>query len=127
MEGSMSRTSALTHTFALLLRRLGAAFFCAAILTVCAWAQDTAAVPHLVQFNGTVADTPQGKTGAVFALYKDQTDRMPLWQETQSLDVDAGGRYIVQLGAGSPEGIPVEVFGDGQAHWLGVQIDGRAE
>ena len=101
----MSRFSAFTHAFALLHRRLGAALLCAAVAAGSACAQETPVVPHLVQFSGTVADTHPGKADVVFALYKDQTDRVALWQETQSVPVDASGRYAVFLGAASADGI----------------------
>ena len=70
---------------------------------------------------------PSAQTGIVFALYKDQTDRVAIWQETQSVAVDAAGHYAVLLGAGTPEGIPGDVFGNGEARWLGVTAEGQAE
>jgi len=123
----MSRFSAFTHAFALLHRRLGAALLCAAVAAGSACAQETPVVPHLVQFSGTVADTHPGKADVVFALYKDQTDRVALWQETQSVPVDASGRYAVFLGAASADGIPADVFSGGAARWLGVTVNGQAE
>jgi hypothetical protein len=63
----------------------------------------------------------------VFALYKDQADRVALWQETQSVPVDAAGRYAVFLGAASADGIPADVFRGGAARWLGVTFNGQAE
>jgi len=128
----MSRTSAVTPTFAIHLRRLGAALLFAALAAGFACAQQTAAVPHavvpnLVQFNGAVTETHPGKAEVVFALYKDQADRVALWQETQSVTIDAAGRYAVLLGAGSADGIPAEVFSGGAARWLGVTVDGQAE
>jgi hypothetical protein len=80
-----------------------------------------------VQFNGTVASTTPGQTELVFALYKDQADRIPLWQEAQSVKVDAEGRYAVVLGGASADGIPADVFANGEARWLGVTARGEAE
>jgi len=114
------------HLFSAL-RRLQAALFCLAILPLFACAQDAAPVPHLVEFNGTIADPPPGTAAVTFALYADQTDRVPLWQETQTVAVDAAGHYLALLGAASPEGIPLEVFRNGEARWLGVTVEGRPE
>ena len=44
----------------------------------------TAAVPPLVKFSGTLANT-QGTVGVIFALYTDQTGGAPLWLETQNV------------------------------------------
>jgi hypothetical protein len=123
----MSCKTVFPHTFAFHPRRLWAALFCVAILPAGGHAQETTSVPHLVEFKGTVPETPPGKTGMVFALYKDQTDSVPLWQETQSVEVDAAGHYLALLGAETPDGVPLEAFNTGQARWLGVTVDGRAE
>jgi len=123
----MSRTSALTGTFAMHLRRLGAALLFAVVAAGFARAQETAVVPHVVQFKGAVTETHPGKAEVVFALYKEQTDQVPLWQETQSVAIDAAGHYAVLLGAGSADGIPAEVFSGGAARWLGVTVEGQAE
>jgi hypothetical protein len=101
--------------------------------TVSLWAQAAGAaansvpVPHLVKFSGTIASTPTGTVGVIFALYKDQTGGAPLWQEVQNVTVDASGHYTALLGARSATGIPVEVFNNGEARWLGVQAESQAE
>ncbi len=98
----MSRTPLSSHRIVHSLRRFRAALLCAAALAVCAGAQNAAVVPNVVEYKGTVADLPVGKIGAVFALYKEPTDRVPLWQEAQSVDVDVAGHDAVLLGANSP-------------------------
>jgi len=85
-------------------------------------------VPRLVNFSGTAVNA-QGKplsgiTGVTFSIYKDQTDGAPLWMETQNVQVDKSSNYSAQLGVTSPEGLPLELFGSGEARWLGVRING---
>ena len=81
-------------------------------------------VPRLIMFSGTLKDlTGKPLTGPVelnFAIYKEQADAAPLWQESQTLNVDEQGHYTVLLGAMQPEGLPMELFTTGEARWLGV-------
>jgi hypothetical protein len=64
-----------------------------------------------------------------FSLYELQGGGSPLWTESQTVQVDAQGRYAVLLGASEPEGLPLELFTSGKALWLGVQsqASGAAE
>jgi hypothetical protein len=41
--------------------------------------------------------------------------------ETDNVQVDAQGHYTALLGSASPQGLPVNLFTTGQAHWLAVQ------
>jgi hypothetical protein len=86
-------------------------------------------VPALVPFEGVSADAqgkPVGHSAAItFQIFKDEQGGEPLWQETQTAALDESGRYKVQLGASSPSGIPVGLFGAGEARWLEVQVAGR--
>src|SRR5208337_548247 len=101
--------------------------------TASLWAQAAGAqfnsvpVPQLVKFSGTIAGTHPGTVSVIFALYKDQTGGAPLWQEVQNLSVDANRQYTVLLGSRNVNGIPLEVFSNGEARWLGVQAEGQAE
>jgi len=89
------------------------------------------AVPHLIRFNGVARDSNgfpiQGIAGATFALYKEEQGGVPLWLETQNIQADSSGHYIVQLGATKTSGLPAELFINGEARWLGVSINGAAE
>lgn len=89
------------------------------------------AVPRLVNFSGRAADSGgkviAGIAGATFAIYKDEYEGSPLWVETQNIQGDANGNYIVQLGATKPEGLPLDLFTSGEARWLGVSINGGSE
>jgi Chaperone of endosialidase len=62
-----------------------------------------------------------------FAVYAEETGGTPLWQETQSVAIEANGQYSVLLGATRTEGLPVEIFASGEAHWLAVRVERAAE
>lgn len=90
----------------------------------------SASVPRLIRYSGTLTD-PSGKplSGPLevdFAIYQDQADSIPIWQETQSLQLDAQGRYSVLLGATQPDGLPVELFSSSMGRWLGIEAPGAA-
>ena len=62
-----------------------------------------------------------------FAHYKDQQGGAPLWMETQNVNPDATGHYTVFLGSMTTSGLPIELFSEGEARWLGVQVEGKSE
>lgn len=90
-------------------------------------AQDKHPAPNVVKYSGAIAGAPSGSATLVFAIYESANGGAPLWQETQSVTLDAAGRYIVLLGARSQSGIPVEIFHDNEARWLGVAMLGQVE
>jgi len=92
----------------------------------------TVQVPRLIRLSGML--TPgSGLTGdhsvvgVTFSLYAEQTGGAPLWQETQSVELDSVGHYTVLLGSTQAEGLPAELFTSVQAQWLGVQAEREAE
>lgn len=91
----------------------------------------SAALPHLLRFNGTAKDPSghslTGTVGITFSLYSDQDGDSPLWLETQNVQLDHSGHYSVLLGSTKSEGLPVALFAAEQAHWVGVEITGQAE
>jgi hypothetical protein len=90
-----------------------------------------ASVPRLIRITGSGRDgggNPlSGNNRITFALYQNQTDQVPLWQETQTVSLAVDGRYSVLLGATLEGGLPLEIFAAGEAHWLGVRPDGQPE
>lgn len=87
-------------------------------------------VPPLVRYAG-VAFNESGKplgpaVPVTFLIFKDEQGGEPLWMETQTLALDAAGRYAAELGATSQNGLPLELFASGEARWLEVQIAGQA-
>ena len=89
------------------------------------------AVPALVHFSGTLMDTSgkplTGIAGLTFSLYAEQQGGSPLWIETQSVRLDANGRYSVELGAATSRGLPANLFTSAEARWLGIQVQGQPE
>lgn len=90
-----------------------------------------APVPRLVNFSGKAidgrGDSITGVLGVTFAIYEDQYGGAPLWIEAQNVAADATGNYKAQLGANTPEGLPLELFSTGAARWLGVRFNGGEE
>ena len=88
-------------------------------------------VPRLVNVTGVFRPADGQPAGAVetitLSIYVDQHGGPPLWQETQTVAVDAQGRYSLLLGATRPEGIPADVFGADAAHWLGTVFQRAGE
>lgn len=68
-----------------------------------------------------------GIVGVTFLLYEDEQGGAPLWLETQNVRPDENGHYSVMLGSTMPEGLPTDLFAQGEARWLGVQAEGQAE
>lgn len=90
-----------------------------------------AVVPRLVNYTGRIVDVQgapaPGIAGVTFAIYRDQEGGPALWLETQNVQADKSGRYTVQLGSSTPDGLPAELFASGEARWLGIQVSGQEE
>jgi hypothetical protein len=87
------------------------------------------AIPALVPYSGIAiaADGKplNGETAITFLIFKEESGGEPLWTESQIAAFDQNGHYKVQLGAGSPSGLPATLFATGEARWLEVQIAGQ--
>src|SRR5277367_6373840 len=87
-------------------------------------------VPPLIPYSGVadaVAGQPAPTTASVtFLVYDDETGGEPLFSETQSVAVEAAGRFKAQIGATLTNGIPIDLFASGEARWLAVEIAGEA-
>jgi hypothetical protein len=91
----------------------------------------TTAVPRLVRVTGSFRPADGQPAAPVeqmtFAVYADETGGTALWQETQSVVIEANGQYSVLLGVTRTEGLPVEIFASGEAHWLTVRVERSGE
>src|SRR5579863_3211426 len=91
----------------------------------------SAQVPPFIQFSGVAGDVYgkplTGVVGVTFYLYQEQQGGAPLWMETQNVQPDKSGRYSVLLGSTTSQGLPASIFASGEAHWLGVQVQGQSE
>jgi hypothetical protein len=97
------------------------------LLSLTAAAGDAVHPSRLLQFSASLdgRSTPAGPAGVTFSVYAEQEGGVPLWSETQNVDVDAEGRFMVILGA--MEDIPLEIFASGEARWLSIQRIPEAE
>src|SRR5712691_1454263 len=63
-------------------------------------------VPRLIKFSGALKDSAGNPLGGpvdvTFVIYQQQKDVTPIWNETQTVRLDAQGRYTVLLGATQP-------------------------
>ena len=93
--------------------------------------QTTTQGSRLITVSGALTDAggqPRaGSLGLTFKLYAGPAGGEALWGERQVVVADAAGRYSVLLGATVPGGVSPEVFGEGKAQWLGVQVEAEAE
>jgi hypothetical protein len=78
--------------------------------------------PRLVQVSGVFrpadGQPPAAAEVVTLAIYADESGGAPLWQETQSIAVDAEGRYALLLGSTERDGLPVDLFASGEARWF---------
>jgi hypothetical protein len=90
-----------------------------------------ASVPHLIKIVGVFHPADGQPAGAVetvtLSIYADPDGGVPLWQETQTIALDAQGRYTVLLGATQDGGIPAALFASGRAQWLGTVFERPGE
>ena len=106
-----------------MMHRLGAAILClsCAALPAPARAQADASVgtPGVVRYDGLApAGTAGGTLVLTAALFDAETGGTLLWDETQTVVVDAGGRYTLFLGASRAGGLPASALaGDGPRRW----------
>jgi hypothetical protein len=61
------------------------------------------------------------------SVYRDEKGGRPLWQETQHVVVDASGRFNVLVGSSTQDGIPADLFTQGEPRWLGVLVNRLGE
>ncbi|MGC1371370.1 MAG: hypothetical protein WA824_04455, partial [Candidatus Sulfotelmatobacter sp.] len=88
-------------------------------------------VPPVIQFSNVATDEAgsplSGSVALTFSLYNNAQGGEALWTETQNVPLDSSGHYSVYLGITKPNGLPISLFTNGQAHWLGVQPQGQPE
>ncbi len=90
--------------------------------------QTAPAADRVFRISGSVATGVSGHTGGsetlIFEIYETEQGGTPLWQEVQTVAVDAQGHYTVLLGATSAEGLPLELFTSGALRWFATDVQG---
>ena len=102
------------------------------LMPAAVFAQDsTVSVPRVINITGVFrpvdGQPPAAVETVTLAVYADPEGGAPLWQETQTVTIDDRGRYSLLLGATTSGGIPPELFGSNDAHWLGTRFERAAE
>ena len=93
-------------------------------------AVSSASVPRLIHISGVfrpAVGQPAAVETITLSIYANQEGGAPVWQETQTIAVDAQGRYALLLGATHADGIPAAIFGSGDAQWLGTVFERAGE
>ena len=85
----------------------------------------TRLIPYSASATNADGSPLTGEVGLTFELYEEQAGGAPLWQETQRVQTDERGRYLVYLG--SVTEIPQLAFTEERARWLAVSIEGREQ
>jgi trimeric autotransporter adhesin len=88
-------------------------------------------IPSLINFSGVLTDLNgkplTGVQGVTFLLYSSEQGGNPLWMETQNVTPGSTGQYSVTLGSTTSQGMPADLFVNGEARWLAVQVVGQPE
>ncbi|MGH8004115.1 MAG: hypothetical protein ACRECJ_05275, partial [Limisphaerales bacterium] len=92
-----------------------------------------AAVPNLINFQGMLRNSsgnpvPNGSYSVEFKIYSAETGGVPLWSETQSVQVENGNLSVV-LGSvnSTPDFLSVFSGPPYGLRWLGLAVNGESE
>jgi hypothetical protein len=98
------------------------------LLTSAALSAAQTPTTRLIPYSGTAVDGAgapmSGQVAVTFELFEDRDGAAPLWRESQRIQADGRGQYLVYLGAVTA--LPQAAFTQERARWLGVTIAGRA-
>ncbi|MGB8262050.1 MAG: hypothetical protein WCE75_16950, partial [Terracidiphilus sp.] len=67
-------------------------------------------LPSLMRFEGALPASASRRVTLRFSIYGAAVGQPPLWQELQTVETDAAGRFAVLLGADSTSGLPAALF-----------------
>ena len=89
------------------------------------------AVPRVMHMAGVFVPADGQPASSVetvtIQIYAQEQGGAPLFEETQQVNVDASGRYSILLGATRPDGLPLDLFANGEARWLGRRFERPGE
>ena len=88
-------------------------------------------VPRVIWFNGAFQPADKRPIASVetvtVAVYREREGGDPVWQETQTVTMEADGRYSLLMGSTSSDGMPLEVFTSGEPRWIGITVNRSGE
>ncbi len=90
-------------------------------------------VPRVIWLNGTFRPADKRPVGSVetvtVAVYREREGGDAVWQETQTVTMEADGRYSLLMGSTLSDGMPLDVFTSGEPRWIGITVNrpGEAE
>ena len=88
-------------------------------------------VPRVMWYSGVFRPVTTQLIASVeqvtVAVYRDRDGGDVMWQETQNVAMEAGGRYNLLMGATSPDGLPADLFTSGEARWIGITFNRPGE
>ena len=90
-------------------------------------------VPRVIWFSGTFRPADKRPVGSVetvtVSVYRERDGGDAVWQETQTVRMEADGRYSLLMGSTLGDGMPLEVFTSGEPRWIGITVHrpGEAE
>lgn len=84
-------------------------------------------IPALIRYSGAAQSTGKSNALVTFYIFKEEQGGEPLWTETQNVSFDATGHYEIYLGSTNASGLPLDLFGNGEARWLEVQVAGEKQ
>jgi hypothetical protein len=89
-------------------------------------AAESTDVSRVMKYTGALKDEKgnpaAGQVSLLISIYEKADDLAPLWQETQNVSLSAQGRFTVIIGGNASRGLPVDIFANGQARWMGVKV-----
>lgn len=86
------------------------------------------ATPELISYQGILLDSegnpPTAPVNITFAIFDLPSNGTVLWQETQLVEFDENGLFLVILGETNP--VTDDIFSD-PVRWLSIQVEGDTE
>jgi len=76
----------------------------------------------MAKWSGSYQEASGTSVDLMFDIYSDSEGGLPLWSETQKVDIGTDGKYSVFLGMNTPGGLPLEFFRTTEAKWIDVEL-----
>ena len=88
-------------------------------------------VPRVIWFSGAFTPADKRPVAPVetvtVAVYREREGGDAVWQEMQTVTMEADGRYSLLMGSTLSDGMPLEVFTSGEPRWIGITVNRPGE